>query len=722
MDSRNSDDHNVYRQHLRIGEYCVDLGALTVHGGAAPVRLKPKAMAVLIELARRPGATVTRDELLDRVWRSSYTTPSVVGHAVSALRRAFGESPQDSRYIETIPRLGYRLLAPAEFIDPPVAEAADAEASPPDAGKTRVPARAGRYRRWLSSALPVCALLAILAAAMLHLRPAAHPPRKLELADRTRVTFDPGAEIWPRLSHEGSWLAYVRAPARGGTRTLYVQAVKASEGIAIAPGQPAGEPAWSPDGRQIAYVWQQGERCELRIADVSEPRQLRVTTCPPHSLIYFDWNPADPDRMAFARLQQGQFGGTALWGLRRDGVWRSQPIAYAHEDSQVDFDPRFSPDGKRLAFRRGMNPNSDLYVMSTQGGAVTRLTTIRARISGYDWLPDGSGLVFASDHEGRDELYALRIGDRRVQRLGIVDAAYPDVANRAWALTFQVQRWRSAMTELSLPYAVDAKPRLLTLSSGRDLAAALSPDGARLAFVSDRDDTQQLWLFDRADGRTVRLTDHKDAALDRPTWSPDGERVLYSLRTQGKHELWEYHLGGGTAQRLLRTPYSLHNGVYAVDGLAVWLTAWNGRDWMLYRCMRRSTETCRMQATALQANRVERSGAGRLLLSSARRANEFSLVRESDLAQVATHRLPINSGWSTAGDELWYLLTPPEGGTALYALSLATGRTRSVARFGDIRPLPYRPPVITPAGDAIILPTVTEDSTDLAHARLRWGP
>lgn len=107
-----------YKRHFRVGDCRVDPGALVVQSGERLIQLKPKAMAVLIELARQPGITLTREELLDCVWKSSYVTPGVLTHAITALRRAFGDTLERPAHIKTIPRIGYRMIAPVEWAPP----------------------------------------------------------------------------------------------------------------------------------------------------------------------------------------------------------------------------------------------------------------------------------------------------------------------------------------------------------------------------------------------------------------------------------------------------------------------------------------------------------------------------------------------------------------------------------------------------------------------------
>ena len=101
------------------GEHVVDVGALRLVTRPDLPRLTHKAVAVLIELVRHVGKTVTRDELLDRVWVGRMTTPDVLTQAIKELRRAFADDSRPSQYIETIPKVGYRLIAPVLVLDGP---------------------------------------------------------------------------------------------------------------------------------------------------------------------------------------------------------------------------------------------------------------------------------------------------------------------------------------------------------------------------------------------------------------------------------------------------------------------------------------------------------------------------------------------------------------------------------------------------------------------------
>jgi DNA-binding winged helix-turn-helix (wHTH) protein len=79
--------------------------------GGTVVRVEPKVMDVLVKLAERPGRVVPKEELVHAVWGREYLAQSVLTRAVAELRRLLQDDAHAPRYIETIPKRGYRLIA-----------------------------------------------------------------------------------------------------------------------------------------------------------------------------------------------------------------------------------------------------------------------------------------------------------------------------------------------------------------------------------------------------------------------------------------------------------------------------------------------------------------------------------------------------------------------------------------------------------------------------------
>ena len=734
--SRAADERSrdgLHRQQLRVGAFHVDAGALQVESGGQATRIKPKAMAVLLALARNAGVTVSRDELLDEVWGSVHVTPGVVGHAITALRRAFGDDLERPTHIETIPRIGYRLIAEVEWLGPaeavePARDASGQETCAAPAGDGDPPARARRWRLLLAVAA------AALGATVLFVadpwRGDGPPPAPatatsgITAGPARRVTFAPGSEDHPRFNPGGDWLVYSRRDRLGAAPGLFLQSPHGTEAILLAGGDHAERPAWSPDGREIAYVWRSadGTRCEIRVTGIDSDRRQTVSECPARSIVYLDWNPADADQIAYSAIIPESAADTRVTLLRRGEGWAREPFEYGNLQTAADLYPRFSPDGTQIAFRGSTNPTSDLYSVSTAGGAVTRLTTLRSEIHGFDWLPDGSGLVFSSNHEGHRALYALDLATGGVTALGIADASSPDVAGRDWSLAFQIEGWRSALAR----YPIDGGPRrLLAPSSGRDFSAAMSADDSRLVFASDRDGSSQLWLLDRGADQATRLTRHEAGRVEAPVLSADGRRVLYVLRVQGRHELHEFDLDRGLSQRVVEASASLRNAIYAGDDRSIWYAGWSDDGWHLHACRRPgAVPTCRGEPTALQAFRVERAavdGRSALLLAEAGSQGHVSVYAEDDLHPMRAAPLSIEEPWQVVGDAVWSLRTRGDGSGAatLQAYSLRDGAVTRVATLDGLRQLLGGGFQVSSDRSHIVLPVLTENRTDIGVARLR---
>jgi TolB-like protein/DNA-binding winged helix-turn-helix (wHTH) protein len=96
---------------LRVGEWCVQPAEGLISRNDSSIRVEVRAMRLLVYLAERPGQVVSIDELLDHVWASISVSPDSVYQAVASLRRLLGDEPKQPRYIATVPRLGYRMVA-----------------------------------------------------------------------------------------------------------------------------------------------------------------------------------------------------------------------------------------------------------------------------------------------------------------------------------------------------------------------------------------------------------------------------------------------------------------------------------------------------------------------------------------------------------------------------------------------------------------------------------
>lgn len=139
--------------HVRFGEFELDQGNARLLRGGSPVALAPTPFELLCALARKPGSMLTKHTLLDDVWGHRFVSDSVLKGAISDIRNALGDDPRNPRFIETVPRRGYRFVGQAVAAQSEAASAAVAEHgpshidSPPDAASGEFIGRASELAK-----------------------------------------------------------------------------------------------------------------------------------------------------------------------------------------------------------------------------------------------------------------------------------------------------------------------------------------------------------------------------------------------------------------------------------------------------------------------------------------------------------------------------------------------------------------------------------------------
>jgi len=540
------------------------------------IRLEPKPMEVLAVLAARAGEAVSREELMEAVWPDVVVTEHALNRCVSQLRRALADDARAPTVIETIPKAGYRLVAPVEWLsDGSTAplEAVDvrvAWAPPPDASTDASASRdasgvSSRRRRWVV-ALGVGALAVGVAALVVG------APRR---APETRpLTVERGVEQQAAWSPDGARVAYVHADSGGGGRVM-VRAVGADLPRALTDGPADASPAWSPDGARVAFL-----RCD-------PPRPPAPPACAAF-VVDADGGPAR--RLASERLVGAglAWGADGLVGVAAAPGGRSRLVRLDPSTGAVrpltdppagasDLWPARSPDGRTVAFLRRAGGAGDLHVVPVAGGEARRLTEQGGPFAGHAWAPDGRSVVFSSARSGYYGLWRVPAGGGDVRP--VVGAAVRDPGGPALSAggRMVVEDWAF---DLGLWRSTDGAPFAPVVTSSLwNRQPHLWPDGRRVAFVSARTGVPEVWTADADGGRLTRLT-HLAAHAAHPRVSPDGRSVAFLAWADGAHHLHVAAADGGPPRRLAPADGPPR---WTRDGRALLVGRRDGARWSVWR-------------------------------------------------------------------------------------------------------------------------------------------
>lgn len=501
---------------LRIGEWLLVPSTHTLSRDGESHRLPRRLVDLLRLLASRPGQTWSREELLAAAWSRRVVNDEVLSRAVAELRNLLGDDARSPRYIETLPKTGYRLVAT-------VVEGADPRVPAPEVATSRAPG--APPLRWILVAALLLAVLAWgLSSQIGQRRSADDGPAAATAtvggwtaADLARAQPFRSNADWarqPRYSQDGRWLVQVVSSFDPVATWLEWSAADGSAPRRLDTGQgrPAG-PVFSPDGSSLAFAaWHDG-LCQVRVLQLPAGTPRSVAECAGTPDASLDWPAAG--RLLFTGPPPGGDHGLALWQVD-PASGRAESLTAPPATAGGDSHPRESRRGQ-LAFLRGSGALQELWLRAD--GTERRLVEGAHRIPGMAWTPDGTALLLASDQDGFPALHQVDVDGDGTRLLGARGAATLDVSPQG-ALLYEQRRYEANLWS----YGAGA-PVKLTDSTRYDAFAAVSPDGRRMLYVSNREGNGSVWLRE-ADGTEQRLHLPPDIAWLRPQWLGDSGLVL----------------------------------------------------------------------------------------------------------------------------------------------------------------------------------------------------
>jgi serine/threonine protein kinase len=403
----------------------------------------------------------------------------------------------------------------------------------------------------------------------------------------TPLTTDPGREVEPSLSPDGSQVAFAWNGENQDNFDIYVKLVGPGKLIRLTSDLREDRgPAWSPDGLWIAFTryLESAKGQVIIIPALGGPERVLCETA---GLVRDEglefsslaWSP-DSKWVAGSNLSGAPGPGLAAVSVETGERRRLT-------DAGEDLGPAFSPDGRTLAFVRSIGPVlSDAYLLSLSAslapqGPPRRLTYEGRHTLSPAWTPDGSEILFTcggvGSHRGLWRIPAS--GSTRTAQLvpgACEEAQTVSIARRGTASRLVCTRgsvdvgiWDVELSERGEPASA---PRDLLPSTAVEINPALAPDGQRVAFMSDRSGSIEIWACEKDGSNPIQLTSFGRGIPSNLCWSPDGARIAFGYRSEGEPRLYVVNAAGGPPR-----PLTSGKGVYALpafsaDGRWIYLT------------------------------------------------------------------------------------------------------------------------------------------------------
>ena len=535
-------ENGLKRDCLEFGNFRLYPDERLLLKNGARVPLTPRVLDLLIVLASHHGQLVSKENLLGTVWPDSFVEEGNINRTVSTLRKNLGTQPNGSDFIETVPKVGYRFIASVRQI---------VEGPEPE-----LPALP-----WSTVRRPIFWAATVAAVVTIVLLGSSFAPtpfsseaenRRLDSADKIartpgstepiRLTFDEARDAYPMWTEDGRIRYQHNGRKKEGEPYIMDSDGQNQTHVSQIPDVRVGN--WSPNGDRV-LLWKFDDPA-VYLAHANGQNEKKLPFFPGN----IAWS-ADGEHIIFQHVVLR--GKVKDWELSTYNV-ATEKIVNVTNDPAHDADPAFSPDGKQIVFNSNRDGNFELYLMNVDGSGVRRLTDDPAWDSHPAFSPDGTQIAFNSNREGEnDNVYLMNSDGRNITRLTDWES-HEEVGPGCWSpdgTRIALISDRSGNEDIYVMSVETSRPSLFLSEENANIAgAAYSPDGKHLVFQAELPDgSGELRVRQIESGNTRPVL--KTASWNlRPDWSPDGSRIVFQNKVDGRTSLFSIEPDGSLPARV----------------------------------------------------------------------------------------------------------------------------------------------------------------------------
>jgi Tol biopolymer transport system component len=562
-------------------------------------------------------------------------------------------------------------------------------------------ALAGARRRSGRRAASVLAILAVVLLAVLvwRARVGREPQAPLRA---TALTTLPGVERSPSFSPDADRVAFAWTGPGQDNADVYVQMIGQGSPLRLT-NDPLDDynPAWSPDGRWIAFL--RGQRPapsglrnrELRLIPPLGGPERKLADVRGQDFFpagaYLAWSPDSRSLVVTDSPGEGQPDALYVVSLETGEKKRlTTPLPPVFADTS----PAVSPDGTSLVFlRRTSWGSGELQRLplgdgSSAAGEPTRLTVADQRADFPAWMPDGREIVYSA----RRSLWRIAVaGGSAPARIPYVgeDGLMPVVSRprpgRTTRLAFvrSFDDWNFWRIETTAPGTPASSSPVLAISSTRaEYHPEISPDGRLVAFSSNRSGDAEIWVSDPDGSNAVQLTSLGAVDTNCPRWSPDGRSIVFSSTAGGEFDVYVVSAAGGKPRRLTSDPAIDIASSVSRDGRWIYFNSMRSGDYRVWKMPAEGGDA--VQVTRDQGTQAFEAPDGSLYYLTASIVSPVWRIPPSGGEPVKVLDGVVWFNFCLVENGAYYI-DRFEGETRLRYLEFATGRSTTVARnLGEV--------------------------------------
>lgn len=557
-----------------FGKFVLNPKERTLFIDGEAIHLPAKEFDTLVMLVEHNGRALSKEEMLAAIWQDAYVEESNLAKQISRLRKLF--SSKGEQFIETLPKHGYRFRAElrrtlVETEDAVILEkrtvrrvtfAVENEEEPtplalPPARRSVLTVR--------NVALLLIAILGLACVVWYFRGGSPSTAAEIDPYAPIRITDNPNDDTWPQWTRDGR-IRFARIYPDGRVDDFIMNADGTGQSELKFENGRRGV-SWSPDEQKMIYQ-KQRDRTKTYLANADGSGEVLLT------FHYGRWSP-DSKLLAYHQRIAADNSDIFLYSVE---TGESRNIT---NNKSTDADPAFSPDGKQIVFVSTRDGNDEIYLVNLDGTNLKRLTFHPANDAHPAFSPDGTQILFGSVRENENgDAYVMNPDGSNIQKITNWDKSNETTEPGSWSpdgtkIAFYSDR--NGKDDIYVVSAETFRPNLVLSDADRHLGmTSYSPDGKRVVYTRETEDKSgELRVLDLQTQQStlVQKTELPGVAAD---WSPDGNWITFSDRVNGNSEILVVRSDGTQLRNLTNEAAADYSPAWSPDGKRILFTSGRG--------------------------------------------------------------------------------------------------------------------------------------------------
>jgi len=506
-------------QSFTIGDFTILTNRNLIVHRNTEISITPKMLAVLFELAKYQGQTLSKEQLFKAGWGATITTDMVLSRAIADLRKLFGDSAQTQSYIETVSKKGYRLKQSVHWISE------DKEQS----NQSRI--LRNKINRQTISLVVISFLVVSLT--LLYLNSISQNSHYSNAPLLENLTTDHDRERRVRFSPDGQYIIYSKNSVGDGVQQLVLHSLINQKKSTLTQPTNNSDPndiaaVFSPDSKQIAYRNRTEQDCHIGILNISNNIQRRLVQCPLSSVNNLDWSP-NGQYIITTQFSPAKKKESLVLLSVNSGEFKL--LSTPKFDGSGYLFPRFSPNGNKIAVIY-LRPSDKFWVVGlidSKSGDFLSVFQSQQKINQVVWGGSNHTLYYVLDSGTRAGIWKFDLKNKQQTHIlngNIMDLDFNRLTKQ-FSFTQQNKKtgiWKSYLSERG-----EIVEELIVDSAYQNSEPRLSPDDHLLAYISTRSGVDSIWTKNLISGKSEQQFRNSDVKITDLSWSPKGNRLCFTL-------------------------------------------------------------------------------------------------------------------------------------------------------------------------------------------------